>query len=173
MGRQITVVKRKITDKEAELLVHDIKFFPDLFYYSEAILLSLPVTCVVEVDGQFAGMCGLYEFITWIKIGPLVVLNRYQGLGLGRILLEHVVHAYSRKNLYTLSSNPRVQHVVQSLGFIKQNWGLIGIPWEVQRFLFKELISKVSLKFIKESIRKSFTYKRGEVCYFVRYNDRT
>ena len=165
----ITIQKRPLTQGEAFLLINDIQEYPDLLYVSEHRFLSLPVAYVAEVDGQFAGVCGVYEFGTWIKLGPLVALKTFHGMGIGRKLIERILIDFPDRNAHISSSNIKVQKVVLSLGFTERE-SFFSLPNVVKKFLFGQLMDMISIKLIVDSTRKFFQYKRGPMRWYVRYN---
>ena len=165
----LIILKRPLTRGEALLLIKDIQGYPDLMYVSEKRFLDLPCTYVVEVDDQFAGVCGVYEFGSWIKLGPLVALQKFHGIGIGRALIETVLKDFPRRNIHISSSNEKVQNIVSSLGFKKQR-SFFMLPHDVKKFLFGQLIDMLSLKLIAEYMRKSIKHKRGPMRWYVRYN---
>ncbi|MBP6994427.1 GNAT family N-acetyltransferase [Candidatus Woesebacteria bacterium] len=166
----IRIIKKPLTRGEAFLLIKDNQRYPDLIYVSEKRFRDLPCSYIAEIDGQFAGLCGVYEFASWIKIGPLVALQKYHGKGLGRTLIETVLKDFPVRNIHISSSNEKVQTVVVSLGFSERK-SFFMLPGVVQRFLLGQLMAMLSLKLIAEGIRKSIKYKRRPLKWYVRYND--
>lgn len=165
----LTTLKRSLSKKEASLLTKDIEDFPDLMYVSEARFLHLPSTYVAEVDDQFAGVCGVYEFGSWIKLGPLVALQKFHGMGIGRALIEAVLKDFPGRNIHISSSNEKVQKIVTSLGFLELKSFFI-LPNIVKKYLLGQLVAMLSLKLIVEDIRKTIKYSRASLRWYVRYN---
>lgn len=165
----ITIVQRPLSKIETSLLINDIQGYPDLMYVSEERFLNLPCAYVVEVDNQFAGVCGVYEFGSWVKLGPLVALQKYHGNGIGRNLVEKILIDFSDRNIHISSSNIKVQKLLQSLSFTELK-SFLTLPNVVKKFLFRQLMTMLSLRLVTEDIRKTLKYKRGPMRWCVRYN---
>ena len=165
----LTILKRPLTRGEALLLIKDIQGYPDLMYVSEKRFLDLSCTYVVEVDEQFAGVCGVYEFGSWIKLGPLVALQKFHGIGIGRALIETVLKDSPRRNVHISSSNEKVQKIVSSLGF-QAHKSFFMLPNVVKKFLLGQLMTMLSLKLIIEDIRKSIKNRRRPLKWYIKYN---
>lgn len=163
------IVRRNLSKIEASLLVQEMRNFPDIVYFSESHLSHLPHTFVAEIDGQFAGVCGVYEIGTWIKLGPLVVLQEYHGRGLGRALIQKVLQNYPNKNFLIISSNTKVQRIALTSGFAECR-SFFALPNIVKFALARQLVHMLNTRLILEKIRKSIHYKRGPMRWYVRYN---
>lgn len=164
-----SVVKRQLVSSEASLLVKEMQEFPDIIYFSEEYLCRLPQTYVAGIDGQFAGVCGVFTIGSWIKIGPLVVLRQYQARGLGRALIDVIVQRHPDKNLLIMSSNAKVQKIVKSFHFTECE-SIFSLPSRVQLALARQLVHMLNFRLISEKIRKSMQYKRTPMRWYVRYN---
>lgn len=141
--------------------------YSNLTYFSIHQLLTIPHTYIIEYNGASAGMCGVYLDNAWIKIGPLVLLSRFQGLGLSRKIITAVMRDFSKQNMLILSSHVKVQHIIGTLGFEKlQSLGDIPLPFKI--FLCRQLITLVSPTLILEKIRKSVFLKPGRLYWYVR-----
>ncbi len=163
----ISITRRNLTVPEINELVSDIRLYPDLTYVSSSRFRHLTEPYCVSIDGFFAGICGIYSFDTWIKLGPLVLLHRFHGLGVGRKLLDKIITDYKNTPIYIASSNPVVQHIITSHDF-KQIPSYFNLPNEVKLFLVKQLVEHLNWNFLKESTRKKFIQRRGDIKFYVR-----
>ena len=163
------IVRRNLSKIEASRLVQEMRDFPDIVYFSESHLCHLPHTFVAEFDGQFAGVCGVYEIGTWIKLGPLVVLQEYHGRGLGRALIDVILQHYPSHNYLIISSNKIVQRIALTSGFAECR-SFFALPNIVKFALARQLVHMLNTRLILEKIRKSIHYKRGPMRWYVRYN---
>lgn len=164
-----TVFKTRFLKKDEIIsLTEEVKFFPDLIYVSERIWKKQKAH-IFEVDNRFAGVIVAYQFNDWVKLGPLVILNKYQGKGLGKELLKYAIDRYSRKNIFINSTNPKVERIAASLGFKKKH-SFLSLPQTVKIFLLKHSFEYVGIKTIREAIRKRLTGRRGKRLYFIRFS---
>lgn len=163
----ISIIRRNLTESEIKSLINDIRLYPNLAYVSPARFRHLSKPYCVSVDGCFAGICGIYSFDTWIKLGPLVLLHRFHGLGVGRKLLDKIITDHKKTSIYIASSNPAVQHIITSHAF-KQIPSYFQLPNKVKLFLLSQLVEHFNLNFLKEGLRKKFFQRRGETKFYVR-----
>lgn len=162
----ISIDRRRLTESEIRELVHDIRLYPNLMYVSPSRFRNLKNPYCISKNNHFAGVCGIYSFGTWIKLGPLALLRRYHGLGIGKKLLDTIISDHANTSVYIASSNPVVQHVVTSRGF-KQIPNYVQLPYEVKRFLIKQLVEHLNINFLKESVRKKFFLHRDKIKFYV------
>ena len=87
--------------------MQDVRLFPDLVFVSRARWRRLIDPYVLEVDRVFAGVCGVYSFDRWIKLGPLVLLKKYHGCKLGKRLLKTIIDDHSTVSVVTLLAASR------------------------------------------------------------------
>lgn len=122
---------------------------------------------VATIDKNFLGICGIVKLKHWVKIGPVVVLKKFQGEGYGSLLLNFIVQKYAENNLYIGSPNSRIKNIVGKLGFIEQPnyWSL---PWEIKKYFTQYLLERLSLGYILDSLYKIFFMRRGKYCYFLK-----
>jgi GNAT superfamily N-acetyltransferase len=146
--------------------VRDILLFPNLAYVSPSRWQHFKKPYCLLIGDQLAGVCQVYEFNNWIKLGPLVLLAKHHGKGLGKILLGKIIDDHTRTNIFIASSNPAVIHIVESLGFQRISHYFL-LPQEVKLFLFKQLIEHVNITFVREGIRKKFFLHRNKIKLFI------
>lgn len=80
----ITISKRALTDGEIELLIEEIRKFPNPVIGNKKQLKLLEHVYVAKVNTQFAGICAVIKLNSWTKLGPFVVLQKYHGKGIGK-----------------------------------------------------------------------------------------
>lgn len=162
----ISITTRRLTQQEIALLTKEIRFACDLQYVSSNRWNELTHCYVAEYNGSFAGVCGIYKRRDWVKVGPLVVLQEFRRLGTGKALLKKVVLDFQGTQLFILSSNRIVQHIIESIGFTNLP-SLTFLPIDFLFFLFIQLIKySANIHFIQEFIRKRLTYKRGPSMFY-------
>ncbi len=163
----IKIVRRPLKEDEINLLMKDIKLYPDLVFVKESRFRKYNDAYIVEQDKDFVGLCGIYEMRDWVKLGPLVFLKKYHGKGYGKILLNKIVSDYSDKNIFITSSNIAVQKIISRLGFDEIN-SYFKLPTPILFFLIKQLYEHIHWKMITEFFRKKFTMTRNVRKYYIR-----
>lgn len=164
---EVIIKQRKLTDSEITSLIHDGKFFPHVAYISRSRWQSFSRPYIVEVDGIFAGICAVYYFEKWIKLGPLEVLKLYHGKGIGKILLQKIVDDNKDLNIFIASSNPSVIHIIESFKFTSIP-NIFSLPKEVKLFLLKKIFEHLSFNFFYEGFRKNFFLLRRDIRYYIK-----
>ncbi len=164
-----TVIKIRFLKKdEIASLTEDVKHFPDLVYVSERVWRKRKAH-VLEIGNRFAGVVVVYRFNGWVKLGPLVVLGKYQGKGLGKKLLKHAIDRYKKSNILITSTNPKVGRIASLHGF-KEMGGLLSLPLVVKLFLLKQFLEYLGIKTVFEALRKRLAGRRGKRLYFIRFS---
>jgi len=163
----IRIIKRSLKENEINLLMNDIKLYPDLVFVKKSRFRKYDNAYIVEQDKEFVGLCGIYEMKNWVKLGPLVFLKKYHGKGYGKILLNKIVNDYSNKNIFITSSNIAVQKIISRLEF-KEVAGYFNLPFQIILFLFKQLYEHIDWKLMTEFIRKQFTMTRNTRKYYIK-----
>jgi ribosomal-protein-alanine N-acetyltransferase len=162
----IKIVRRPLKEDEINLLMKDIKLYPDLVFVKETRFRKYNNAYIVEQDKEFVGLCGIYEMKDWVKLGPLVFLKKFHGKGYGKILLNIIVNDHSNKNIFITSSNIAVQKIISRLGFDEIN-GYFKLPVPILLFLIKQLYEHIHWKMITEFFRKKFTMVRNNRKYYI------
>ncbi|NEO03845.1 MAG: GNAT family N-acetyltransferase [Moorea sp. SIO3I7] len=161
----ITVLKRKVSKSEAELLVKAIKSTPNIIGYSLKEWLEAEHVIVSENEkGNLLGACLNYDINRdWYKIGALFVFKEFRGQGIGKSLFyKSVEDAVQRgKNVYTISSNPIVIKIIEDSEFEKVSkfFDLTKVWKEDRLFFFKHTVVWImNLYRIKEIFRKTIVF---------------
>lgn len=163
----ITIVRRSLKDQEIALLIRDARFFPDIAYVSKVRWKRFSNPYIIEINKSFAGICALYTFDMWVKIGPLELLKKYHRKGLGKYLLHRIIDDYKDRSIILASSNPATQHIAETLEF-KTVPNFMSLPKTVRRFLLRQLIEHMNFLFFYEGIRKKFFLKRKNIRYYIK-----
>ncbi|KKP67145.1 MAG: Ribosomal-protein-alanine acetyltransferase [Candidatus Roizmanbacteria bacterium GW2011_GWA2_35_19] len=163
----IKIIRRPLKESEVKSLIKDIRLYPDLVYVKESRFRKYNNAFIVEQNGEFVGLCGIYEMKDWVKLGPLVFLKKFHGKGYGKILLNKIVDDYSDKNIFITSSNIAVQKIISKLTF-KEVSSYYNLPFSIILFLIKQLYEHIHLKMITEYFRKKFSMKRNVRKYYIK-----
>ncbi len=164
----ISIVRRKLTELEITELVENVRIFPNLAYVSPNRWRHFADPYCLLVDGHFAGVCAIYNFKNWVKLGPLVLLQKFHGKGLGKNLLHKIIQDNINTSIFIVSSNPAVQYIVTSCDF-QHISSYFSLPLSVQLFLIQQLVEHLNFSFIREGIRKKFFLRRGEIKFYVKF----
>jgi predicted GNAT family acetyltransferase len=161
----IKIIKRKITQSEAELLIIEIKLTPNIMGSALTEWMAAEHIIVAEnEDGKMLGACLNYDFHEhWNKIAALFVFNDFRGRGIGKLLFyESYQDAVRRnKNVFTNSANQIVIKMMKDLNFIMFN-NLLDLPSVINQyqltFYWHSLVWLMNLYRIQEIIRKTIVY---------------
>lgn len=164
----VSIVRRKLTPPEIFELIENIRLFPNLAYVSPRRWKQFINPYCLLLDGHLAGVCQIYSFNKWIKLGPLVLLAKHQGKGLGKLLLTKIITNHKNRHIFIVSSNPKVQHIIECNNFQRIS-DYFSLPKEVQLFLIKQLIEHLNLLFLIEIIRKKLFSTRGETRLYIKH----
>ncbi|NER36788.1 MAG: GNAT family N-acetyltransferase [Oscillatoria sp. SIO1A7] len=162
----VEIVKRKLSQQEAELLVAEIQQTPYIVGYSVREWLAADRILVAEGgDRSLMGVCFSYDFSpNWTKIAVLFVRDQFRGRGIGKRLFYRAVReiAARKKNAYTISANPIVIEMMEQLGFSLFG-SLLRLPENCQSDAL--LFYRHSLQWllnpyrIRELLRKTIVYR--------------
>ncbi len=164
---KISIIRRKLTELEITQLMRDNQLFSHIAYVSKARWRRFTNPYIIEVDNKFAGVCAVYTFNNWVKLGPLELLKQYHGKKLGKQLLERIVDDNRQVSIFIASSNPAVQHIIETLEF-QQIPNFISLPKKIQLFLLRQITEHLNISFFYEGIRKKFFLKRKDIKYYVK-----
>jgi ribosomal protein S18 acetylase RimI-like enzyme len=163
-----SIIQKKLTSLEVAQLIEETRKFPDLIYVSSNHWLKFNNPYCLLVDGQFAGVCVTYDHKDFVKIGPLILLSKFHGKGLGEKILRHVVRKNINKSLLITSSNPAVGKIVQKLGFEKVA-NIFLLSKNMRWFLANQLTEYLNLHAVKEWIRKRILFQRGKRAFYLKF----
>lgn len=160
--------RRPLTGREIDLLIKDIRCYPDLIYINKSQFQTYKNAYVVEENGRLVGICAIYKMTdNWIKLGPLVFLHNHRGKGYGKLVLNQIVSDHTDNNIFISSSNIAVQKIIAKLNF-QEVVGFIRLPKIVQLFLIQSLQEYLHVKLFTEFLRKLFSMKRGVRKYYIK-----
>lgn len=115
--------------------------------------------------GELVGICGVTQLKRYLKIGPVVILVKYQDKGLGSLLLRRVVFEHSRQRLYIGSANPKVWTIAQKLNF-QQAPSFWSLPQEIKYYLIMYFLRRLSWRFVTDALKKRLS-DAGPYYYFL------
>ena len=153
------VIHKKIpSKKELDHIITETKHFPNQIYVGPKTWASFDGHYCAYVDNNFSGILAVNRFSNWVKLGPLVVLSRYHGKGIGTKLVKTAIKEENKhKQIYLASANPAVWKIVGKLCFVQYK-NISDLPWSVKLIYtimsLKVLVQGEFLEFIKELIRK-------------------
>ena len=166
--RYLRIGKRKLREAETGWLVKEIRKYPDITYISPYQWRNFRVIYAAESGKKLAGVCALMFFSDWVKIGPIVVFEQFQGKGIGKKLINKAIEEYKNNNILIASSNKKVKKILGNYHFLKT--GILKLPWEIKIFGIKYLIENLNFIFLKEVFRKKFVFKRDKFICFIKTN---
>ncbi len=166
----MNISKEKLTIQEINLLYEESKKSPDIGLINEKVWKQFKNIFILKNGKELIGVCVAVELKKWVKLGPIIIVGRYQGKGYGRLILTHVVKYYRNINLYIGSSNLKVVKIIRSLKFRKIG-GFLSLPKEVRFYiLFTYFIQRFSFEYVIDAFKKLLTYKREKYHYFLKYD---
>ncbi|MFH0773240.1 MAG: GNAT family N-acetyltransferase [bacterium] len=164
-NRAITV--RKLKEWEIDSLIQEIDKFPQPAYISKDRWKGFDCIYTVALDNNLAGVCVVIYLGTWIKLGPLIVFEKYQGKGLSTLLLNRITEDFKDKNIYIGSFNPRVGKVAEKLGFMKLSQNdFMHLPKEIKLYHIKYWLECINFNILSALIKKRFRFKDGNAYSF-------
>jgi GNAT superfamily N-acetyltransferase len=167
------IVKRRLSESEAKLLVHEIKLTSNIIGYSIQEWLNAEYIFIAEDEsGRLLGVClncSINE--NWIKIAALYVLEEFRGQGFGKALFYESFHdAINRhKNIYTITCNSIILQMMIELEFTtfssfidfpifcsskRMDFYIHSLEWLLNSYRIKEILRK---QFVFRS-QKSFVF---------------
>lgn len=167
MKSNIFIIERKLTGEESGLLEQETKKSIDIGLIDKTMWNSFDELFVIGMTDMFIGACAIMYLHGWIKVGPIVILERFQGKGCGAKLLYHIVNRYKNKNIYIGSSNKKVQSIVKKLHFQTEHH-FLKLPREIQLYLINYLVRRISWKFVIDALRKRLFIQRNTYLYFLK-----
>lgn len=165
MHMTITIAKRSLTSREIATIAIDIENFPDLAFVKPELLTSFSDVLVAEVDGEFAGFCAADEYRGLRKLGPIAVMRKYQGTGVGKELMKKIVETSRGKRTYLGTSNYKAKAFFRKLG-AKEYGSIFQVPREILWATVHFLSGYWSVRYVYEGLRKRLKYGRGKYTFF-------
>lgn len=165
---KVVIKQRKLREDEIELLIEESRKFPDLGLIKRKLWNEFDSIYVVTKNNKLVGICSITSLKKWIKIGPLIVIEQFQGRSYGKLLLTRVVEDHKNKNIYIGSSNEAVWKMAKELNFQERN-GFINLPNVIKTYLVKYFLDRIDFDFIFDGIRKRLKNK-NKYRYFLKYS---
>jgi len=160
------IVKRNLNNDEIDQLIADVKRVPQLMAGDRKRWRKYTYFYVLFVDDFFAGVCAVVTLKNWIKLGPFVVLEKYRGKGLGKIIMSQITKDYSSENIFIGSPTPAVWRIISNLGF--KEVPIWHLPWEIKKYMIDNIAqSLANITIVKEFIGKR-EFKREKYRCFLK-----
>ncbi len=163
----ISIVKRKLSQQESVVLAAETKKSPHIGYIAPHIWKNFNHVFVATNGQELLGVCVVVPLRNYMKIGPIIVLSEHQGKHVGSRLLDRVAKAYRNHSLYIGSSNSRVQHVVERLGFSQVSYW--QLPLQIKLYLLSYLWQRGNIDYILDSLTKIARHRRGKYHFYLRH----
>jgi hypothetical protein len=162
---KIIIQRRRLSDKEIDLLVNEIRKFPNPLTGRKTWSL-LKEVFIVSTGNDLVGVCGVIKLKNWIKLGPFVVFEKFHNKGFGKRLFNSIITQYFDSNLFVGSRNPAVAKIALRFNFkeIKSIWEL---PSVIRWYLLRYMLKTLNLDTLREFIRKKPT-SEGPYRYFIK-----
>lgn len=161
-----SITKRGLTVNEIALLIAEMRDFPDIGMLRANLWREFSHVFILQENHTFAGVCVAIPLEQWVKIGPVIVLKRFQGKGYGRALLSFITNHYRTTNIYIGSSNRKVAHILGSLGY--RTVSFFQLAKIIQRYLLIYIFKRIDRHFIIDAIKKLIFHKRDRYRYFIK-----
>lgn len=153
MKNKITIRKQKLTSDQANFLTEEVIKVPNISYFRPDFWLKIPIYATF-VDGEFAGACGLVDLSKdFKKIGPFVILRKFQAQGIGKRLFEEILKDNKDKKLLIYTTNPAMMAIVRKNNFSEVSTFYMLSP-AVFVYIIKHILGNISLTLMKCSLRK-------------------
>lgn len=81
---------------------------------------------VAEVDGQLVGLTGLLVEGEEADVEPVIVSSKYRNLGIGKILIKHIVQEAKNYKVRFLGVKPVARNVEAISFFVDAGFNIIG-----------------------------------------------
>jgi N-acetylglutamate synthase-like GNAT family acetyltransferase len=161
---KIKIEKRKLKVDEIDSLIDEVIKVPQLIAGNRKRWQKFDLFYVASENHSLIGVCAVVKLNYWIKLGPLVVLEKYRNKGFGKRIINEIIRDYTSRNIFIGSPTPAVWRISQNLGF--QQVKFFYLPSEVKKYLINQTIESIfNLSIIKEFIQKSFLKKEKYCCF--------
>jgi GNAT superfamily N-acetyltransferase len=160
------IVKRNLTEIEISSLTEETKKSIHIGLIKPILWKKFKDIYVFEIDGELAGICAIFFLKKWIKIGPLLVLEKHQGKGVGKALLKKIVAKHPKSNLYIGSSNTKVKKIAICHEFKETEF--IHLPFEIKIYLLSYIYNRFGIDYFIDAIKKKTKCKEKYVFYCLR-----
>lgn len=167
---EFKIEKRKLKNKEIEILINEIQNFPAPFYIRKKVWISYTNNYILKINSQFAGVFVLNRYGDWFKLGPFIILKKFQNKGFGKILLSRIFEDYKLTKFFLVTPSLAVKKLAKQFQF-KRIKNYFFLPIDLKILLLKQILDYSDFIFIKEIIRKSLLFKRDKTEYFIKTPD--
>lgn len=162
----VFINKRKLRPEEINLLTEEIKKFPNPVFITKKRWQKFDFVYVATKNKELIGICAITKTNNWIKLGPFILMQKYQGQGYGKIIVNHIVKNNPNNNFFIGSRNPTVHKIALDLGF-KEELSFWQLSKEIKITLLDQLLESLNIVYLKELIRKR-SIQQGAYRYFTK-----
>jgi RimJ/RimL family protein N-acetyltransferase len=162
---KIKLFKRPLNKNEVQLLINEIKKFPNPLT-DEKTWRSLEKVYVLYLNKNIVGVCGIIQLDNWLKLGPFVIFKKFHGQGFGKKIFESIITDNPSFNFYIGSRNPAVARIALKNGFQEEK-NIWKLPNMIKYYLLKNIIQSLTIHYFKEFIRKKPT-SEGPYRFFLK-----
>ena len=154
MNAEIVIKDEKLTDKEIARLTKRIVVSEHIVYIKHNFFQNLKAK-KAYVNKQFAGVCCLAIINKKLnKIGPMIVLEDFEGMGIASRLLKETIDQHKDVDLFIHSSNPAMIKVINKYKFTKID-GFRNLPLAVVTYLLSgHILRNMDFKLVKYFFKK-------------------
>lgn len=163
---KINIEKRKLSDKEIDFLTEEVRKFPNPVVANKKRYKEFSPVYTAKINNNLIGVCAVIKLKDWLKLGPFVILKKYQGKGYGKMILKEIAEDYSNENLFIGSRNPAVVKIATGLGF-EEISNFFSLPSTIKLYLVQNIFSSLSSDYFRE-LRRKGSVREGPYRYFVR-----
>lgn len=160
----VFINKRKLRPEEINLLTEEIKKFPNPVFITKKRWQKFDCVYVATKNKELIGICSIVKTNNWIKLGPFIIMQKHQGQGYGKIIVNHIVKSNLNNNFFIGSRHPAVHKIAKDLGF-KEELNFWQLPKEVKITLFDHFLESLNIMYLKELIRKR-SIQQGRYRFF-------
>lgn len=162
----IQITKRRLHSEEIDLLTVEIKKFPNPVFCTKKRWQNFQCVYIASDNNKLIGICGIIKTNNWIKLGPFIVLQKYQGKGCGKKILENILKDYPANNFFVGSRNPAVHKIALNFGFLEE-LNFWQLPNEIKLTLVSQILESFNFEYLKELIRKR-SIQQGPYRFFIK-----
>jgi len=154
MKEEIITKDGKLSDEEIVELTKRITTSYHIVYIKSSFLKKMKAK-KAYVNKQFAGACCVAKIKDRLyKIGPMVVLEDFEGIGIASQLLKEIIEQNKDKDLFIHSSNPAMLKVINKYKFTRVE-NFRNIPLEVLTYLLSgHILKNLDLNLVKYFVKK-------------------
>jgi GNAT superfamily N-acetyltransferase len=160
------IIKRKLSENEISSLAEESRKSAHIGLIKPSLWKKFKDIYVAEDNEKLVGICAIFHLKNWIKIGPIIVLGKEQGKGIGKALISTIIQEYPKSNFYIGSSNPRVKSIASKCCFIPVSFLLL--PFEIKIYLLSYIYQRLGVEYLVDGLKKKIMLKKEFSFYCLR-----